>query len=270
MAEPSDEGRSATKVFEVANVYAEWDSDYYDPISAALYDRTVAAMLDALDATSGKTVLDAGCGPGVHSVRAIRRGCRVHAIDISEVALDETRRRASAEGLAGSLTTAREDLTRLTLADASFEAVFSWGVLTHIPEIEKALAELARVLRPGGRLAIQINNRTAWDHKLEAFARALRGRPNRDLQHLPYGDGCWYDFHGEKLWVWQANLDAIADFLARRGLVERERRAVELTHVHQRIPGPLRSAVLRGNNLWQRLGLPPGPAVTNLAVFEKR
>jgi ubiquinone/menaquinone biosynthesis C-methylase UbiE len=269
VSEDRRDEQDPTRVFEVAKVYDDWDTDYYDPTSEALYDRAIPEMLADLGAAPGSLVLDAGCGPGVHSVRAIRCEHRVCAIDISDVALETTRRRADRLGMASALSTRRENLTRLSFPDASFEAVFSWGVLTHIPEIEQALAELARVLKPGGRLALQVNNRVAWDNKLERAARFVLRRPNRSLQHLPMGDGCWYDFHGEKLWVWQSDLPAIARFFEPLGLRQIRRRAIEATHVHRYLRGGLRSAVLRFNNLWYRLRLPARPAITNLVVFQK-
>jgi ubiquinone/menaquinone biosynthesis C-methylase UbiE len=269
MNEDSGDRRDATRVFEVATVYKDWDTDYYDPISEALYDQAVAEMLTELGAAPGSLVLDAGCGPGVHSVRAIRRGHRVRAIDISDVALETTRARAEKLGVAAALSTGRENLTQLSFPDETFETIFSWGVLTHIPDIEKALAELARVLKQGGRLALQVNNRVAWDNKLERVTRFVLRRANRALERLPMGDGCWYEFHGEKLWVWQSDLPAIARYLEPLGLRLVRRRAIEATHLHRYLRGGLRSAVLRLNNLWYCLGLPAGPAITNLAIFEK-
>lgn len=259
-----------TRVFEDVELFEDWDRDYYHPTARRLYDRAVGAMLDFLDPGPGGEVLDAGCGPGVHSIRAAQRGYRVLAIDASSAVLEEARRRAERAGVAGQIRFAQKDLTRLDLADASVAAAFSWGVVIHIPEIGRALDELARVLAPGARLALQITNQAAFDHRLEAFARAALRRPNTDLRQLPFGLGCWYETRGEKLWVWQVDVPALVRHLAERGLALTGRRPVELTHLQRHLPAWLRPAALRANNAWLAAGLPAGPAATNLLLFRKR
>lgn len=260
----------ATRVFEDVGLFADWDRDYYSPSALRLYDRAVAAMLDFLDPGPGAEVLDAGCGPGVHSIRVARSGHRVFAIDVSSAVLEEARRRAERAGVAGSIRFARKDLTRLDLGDASVSAAFSWGVVIHIPEIGRALDELARVLVPGGRLALQITNQAAWDHRLERLARAALRRPNSGLERLPFGVGCWYESRGEKLWVWNVDVPALVRHLAGRGLALEGRLPVELTHFQRRLPGWLRPAAQRANEAWFAAGLPAGPAATNLLLFRRR
>ena len=95
----------------------------------------------------------------MHSIRAARLGARVLGIDVSQTALDEARRRVDLSGVGDRVELRRQDLTRLELASDSFSAVFCWGVVIHVPEIGRALDELARVLAPGGRLALQVTNR---------------------------------------------------------------------------------------------------------------
>ena len=57
-------------VFEQEATVNDWDEDYYPPLAIALYDRSISWMLDAMGAKRGDLVLDGGCGPGVHSIRA--------------------------------------------------------------------------------------------------------------------------------------------------------------------------------------------------------
>jgi 2-polyprenyl-3-methyl-5-hydroxy-6-metoxy-1,4-benzoquinol methylase len=185
----TDVNQTETGVFERRETLESWDSDYYHPIAERYYDRAIPAMLKALNAETGATVLDAGCGPGVHSIRAARAGMKVKAIDISETMLAEARRRVENAGFAGSVEFAREDLTHLSFPDASFRHVFSWGVIIHIPKIEDALDELARVVMPGGRLALYLTNRSALDHKLEAVARAVLRKPMTGVEDLPLRRG---------------------------------------------------------------------------------
>ena len=104
----------------------------------------------------GAVVLDVGCGAGTDLILAARRtgpGGRAIGVDMTE----EMRRRAAQGAAAAGLTNVEVrdgDATRLPVDDASIDVVISNGVLNLVPEKERAIAEIARVLRPGGRVQI--------------------------------------------------------------------------------------------------------------------
>lgn len=255
-------------VFEQRATVASWDRDYYHPISEFYYDRAIATMLRLMDVPSGARVLDAGCGPGVHSVRVARAGHPVLAIDISRTMLEEAKARVTAAGLGSLVEFRQEDLMNLSFADGSFRYVFSWGVIIHIPGVTRALAELARILEPGGKLALYVTNRTAFDHKLESVARFLVRKP-LDQEQLQLGNGAWYQMHEQKLWVWQFDIPELERELAKHGLKLTSRTIGEFSEVQRRVQGPLRHALLHWNNLCYRLKLPPACAAANLLIFSK-
>lgn len=258
------------EVFEKIETFRDWDEDYYPPLARWYYDRAVPRMIKSLEPKPDSVILDAGCGPGVHSVRAAKLGFRVHAVDISTTVIEEARRRAEAAGVNERVTFEQADLTRLQFADASFDCVFSWGVIIHIPDIAAALHELARVVKPGGRLALQVTNRRAWDHKAEWLARNALRKPGPPFQEGPLGRGHWYTFEGEQLWVWQVDPKGLIAELDRLGLRLLRRATGELTEIQMRLRGFPRSLLLALNNAWYAMHLPPGPACTNVYTFEKR
>jgi 2-polyprenyl-3-methyl-5-hydroxy-6-metoxy-1,4-benzoquinol methylase len=266
MPEINEAGRA---VFEQRATVESWDSDYYHPIAERYYDRAIATMLRLMEVEPGATVLDAGCGPGVHSVRVARAGYRVYAIDVSQTMLTEAQSRVAAAGAASSVEFSRQDLTRLTLPDASFRYAFSWGVIIHIHDVEKALDEFARIVEPGGKLALYVTNQSAWDHKLERLLRFMLRKPLLGRTTVALGTGTLYDLHEQKLWVWQFNIGELERQLQVRGFKLTHRIVGEFSEIQRRVRGPLRALLLRLNNLWFRLSLPPGPAVTNLLVFVK-
>lgn len=108
----------------------------------------------------GRDVLEVGVGMGADLVRWARAGARMTGVDLTERAVAITADRLRAEGLRAGLGVA--DAEDLPFADASFDIVWSWGVLHHTPRSERALREAARVLRPGGRYAVMVYHRHSW------------------------------------------------------------------------------------------------------------
>lgn len=258
-----------SNVFEKEATIKQWDDGYYNPISIWLYDEAVADMLKYMDVPPGATVLDAGCGPGVHSIRLAKAGFKVCAVDISDAMLRHAQERANDAGVSEKIEFHQKDLTGLDFADESFDYVFSWGVVIHIREAEKALTELSRIVKPGGKLALYVTNKTALDHKLEAFARLLLRKPI-EREELALGIGNWYEVNEEKLWVWQFDAKALAEHLATQGFQLKKRRIGELSEIQLRLKGLPRRIMLRINNLAYRLNLSPRIAHTTLYVFEKK
>jgi ubiquinone/menaquinone biosynthesis C-methylase UbiE len=261
--------QTESAVFEQRATIESWHRDYYNPIAERYYDWAISTMLRLMEVEPGATVLDAGCGPGVHTVRVAREGHRVCAIDISQTMLQEAQDRIAASGLASATEFRQEDLTQLTFPDASFRYVFSWGVIIHIYDVEKALDELARIVEPGGKLALYVTNNKSWDQKLESLLRFLLRRPVIGRESLRLGTGGWYKMHGEKLWVLQFDIRELQRQLKIRGLHPTHRITGEFSEIQRRVGDPLRQILLRLNNLYYLLKLPPGPAVTNLLVFQK-
>jgi SAM-dependent methyltransferase len=259
----------AQSVFEEAATIQSWDRDYYHPIAERLYDMAIKDMLAMMGAPTGSTVLDAGCGPGVHSIRLAKAGYQVVAVDISQAMLKQAKVRIAQAGVAQAVDLKREDLTQLTFPNASFRYVFSWGVIIHIQDVEKALDELARILGPGGTLTLYITNRAAWDQKLETLGRFLLRKPHKERSHLPLGDGTWYEMHGQRLWVWQFDIPELVRQLAARGLHLMRRRCGEFSELQRRVPGALRSPLLGLNNFYYRHNFPAGSATTNMLIFRK-
>ena len=117
---------------------------------------------DHFPIASGERVLDLGCGFGRHAFEAYRRGADVVAVDRSAAELESVEAlframAASGEAPSGSLARAvRGDLLSLPFPTASFDVVIASEVLEHIPDDEQAIAEIARVVRPGGRVAVTV------------------------------------------------------------------------------------------------------------------
>lgn len=135
-------------------VFAEADPGYFGQgswTSGADYDR----LFDWLEVGPEHVVLDIASGGGAPALRlAERRGCQVTGIDRSADAVATASRRATERDLSGRVRFEAADATaRLPFADATFDAVISVDGVIHLPNRPSVIAEWARVLKPGGRLA---------------------------------------------------------------------------------------------------------------------
>ncbi|MER6300511.1 methyltransferase domain-containing protein [Kitasatospora sp. NPDC001539] len=122
----------------------------------------------------GSRVLDAGCGAGVVArAMAARFGLRVSGVDVLDFHLAEARRLSARTALADRTTFCFGDYHELPFPDGAFDGAYSMETLVHSYDPPRALAELHRVLRPGGRLVLLGPMSTAPLDELPPHARAV-------------------------------------------------------------------------------------------------
>ena len=121
-----------------------------DPYRYADGPDSPALALEAVLEARPRRVLEVGCGPGDAAPRIATSGVEVEAVDISPRMVEL----ATARGVAARIA----DVQALPFQDASFDCVLAAWMLYHVPDVDRALSELARVLRPGGRL-VAVTNR---------------------------------------------------------------------------------------------------------------
>ena len=130
-----------------------------EPWYEHLYDVLHAILRETLGpAPAGARALDAGCGTGFQSALLDGLGWATHGVDVSAGLLAVARRRLPGVALA------RASLETLPYPDARFDAVVCCGsTLSFVDDPDRALAELGRVLRPGGRLLLDCEHRPSLD-----------------------------------------------------------------------------------------------------------
>jgi SAM-dependent methyltransferase len=106
----------------------------------------------------GRRVLDAGCGTGEYSCWYGSQGADVTGVDLSEPSLSRAAEYARGQQL-GNVRFEKQSVLALTFPDASFDYVYSMGVLHHTPDPYGGFRELCRVLRPGGVLVVSVYNK---------------------------------------------------------------------------------------------------------------
>jgi protein-L-isoaspartate O-methyltransferase len=117
---------------------------------------TRSRLREILDPKPGERILEVGPGTGYYTLDAaelVKPDGQVDVLDLQQAMLDHTMRRAAEAGLT-NVTPTQSDATSMPYEDGTFDAAYLTTVLGEIPDQDAALRELARVLKPGGRLVV--------------------------------------------------------------------------------------------------------------------
>jgi SAM-dependent methyltransferase len=114
--------------------------------------------------THGLKVLEIGCGMGTDGAQFARAGADYTGIDLTNAAVELARKRFAASELKGDFLVI--DGENLDFANDSFDLVYSHGVLHHTPDIEAAVREIHRVLKPGGRAMVMLYHRGSYNYRV--------------------------------------------------------------------------------------------------------
>jgi len=136
-----------------------------NPIRALVQRYHEAALMERLGGRmEGARVLEIGCGRGVGTEIIFERfGAReVHAFDVDPDMVARARRRLSGYP-ANRLTLFVGDAAGINAEDASYDAVFDFAIIHHVPAWQRAVAEVARVLKPGGKFFFEEVTKQALD-----------------------------------------------------------------------------------------------------------
>jgi demethylmenaquinone methyltransferase / 2-methoxy-6-polyprenyl-1,4-benzoquinol methylase len=151
-APPSERNRAARELFApLAKTYDR----YARLLSFGQDPRWRSFLVSRIEAEPGDTVLDVASGTAAVAIELARRhGCRVVGIDQSREMLDEGRRRVEAAGLAERIELRETRAEELPFEDASFDGLTFTYLLRYVDDPAAAMRELARVVRPGARVAM--------------------------------------------------------------------------------------------------------------------
>jgi D-aspartate ligase len=126
-----------------------------------------ARWVDPIEKESGARALDVGCGAGHMAVALAKHGYSVSAIDRSAAMVELTLRNAKEEGVSNHVRPSMGDALDLEFPDSTFSVVVALGVLPWLSEPRRALEEMTRVLRPGGLILVNVDNRARLDHLID-------------------------------------------------------------------------------------------------------
>lgn len=128
----------------------------------------------------GKSVLEVGVGAGTDHLQWARAGCVCTGVDLTDAAVETTRERLRIYGFQSDLR--RIDAETLPFDAASFDVVYSWGVIHHSAHPERIVAEIHRVLKPGGLfLGMMYGRHSVIALRFWLRHALLKGRPWRSI-----------------------------------------------------------------------------------------
>ncbi len=173
--------------------------EFYETVDRNRYERYAPWMKTAIgfDRMRDKRLLEVGFGMGTDLFQFAAAGALVSGIDLSPRHLDIARRRFELFGLEADLRIA--DAEAIPHPDGTFDAVYSFGVIHHTPNIQKALDEIHRVLVPGGEAIVAVYHLHSAFHWFCVFGghvfhrRFLRESYRRTLSRIEYranSDAC--------------------------------------------------------------------------------
>lgn len=150
-----------------------WKQIYHlEGLDSTIYQlrrAVVLELVDKLQLSRGSRILELGCGAGLTAVELARRGYRVDAVDTVGAMLDLTRRAATEAGLKDRVRTSAADTHQLAFRSGTFDLLVAMGVVPWLHSLPRALQEMARVIRPGGRVILTTDNRWCLNHTLDPW-----------------------------------------------------------------------------------------------------
>jgi len=200
MSDPNDNLKERVRAFWQANPCGVKFADvepgtrrFYELVEAHRYTKEWHIPIAADFASArGLKVLEIGCGLGTDGAQFAAAGADYTGIDLTDAAVELARKRFELFELRGKFQTA--DAENLQFPDESFDLVYSHGVLHHTPETGKAIQEVYRVLRPGGRATVMLYHRDSYNYRINisllrrAGARLLRSEKGIRLVHKVTGE----------------------------------------------------------------------------------
>jgi len=253
-----------------AHLHQKWISEYYSVKNEEFYEGAFDYITQFFIDPKNSVLLDAGCGSGVHSIRLAKRGYRVTAVDFSANVLKMAEKNIKASCLSDRITLQRENMLSLTFDDDTFDYILCWGVLMHIPDLEKALSEIIRVLKPGGIVVISEGNMFSFQSVILRIFMRLKRKKLSAVKQFPAGLEFWTTTSSGKLLIRHFNILWLINKFKNNGFILRNHIAGQFTESFVKFQLPLLKNISYGiNKFWFKYIRIPQLSWGNIIILQK-
>jgi ubiquinone/menaquinone biosynthesis C-methylase UbiE len=273
--------QTITHTLQKADIHEGWFKTYYQSDENK---KNITEIFDyithSLQAPMNARVLDAGCGSCFNSILLAERGFSIVGVDFSIAALKVGEHFLHSEHR-DAIHIGCSDILRLPFADNTFNYILCYGVLMHIADIEGAVCELSRVIKPGGKLVIYENNTRSLENNIIiplrlflgklSIIQQLRGMPRKQTQvkQTPSGREIWHTWGTNIHLIRVTNIPWLIGRFAQENLVVTQHVAGYFTELHTIVPAFLHKHVCAFNRFWFSHIQTPSLAFGNVLIFEK-
>jgi ubiquinone/menaquinone biosynthesis C-methylase UbiE len=252
------------------DVHRQWEERFRTPANARFYDLVFDHLVRISGMSPEAVVLDAGCGIADYALRLAKHGMRVVAVDFSESVLAMARENVRRSSLSDRIMVRRENILSLSFEDESFDSVLCWGVLMHIPEVERAITELARVVRRGGVVIVSESNMFSCESLGVRLLKRVWRRNRDEVQATPAGLEHWEMTPAGTLVTRETNIGWLAQTFEQAGLTLQRRLPGQFTEFYTRVSSTrLQRLIHAFNHVWFKYVRFAPFAVGNILVLRR-
>ena len=166
----------STELQAIAKYYNDYSESYDSERRKGYYSFINDLEFEKIQAlAAGSRVLEVGCGTGLILERTHAIGAEVYGVDLSPKMVELCRKKG--------LNAQEASVTALPFKDDSFDLVYSFKVLAHVPDIRKAMLEIVRVTRPGGRMVLEFYNPISFKGLTDWLRTLIRGYQPVYIRH---------------------------------------------------------------------------------------
>jgi 2-polyprenyl-3-methyl-5-hydroxy-6-metoxy-1,4-benzoquinol methylase len=227
-------------------VHRDWATVHAESAGLRLDETIRRRALEIMKLPPNARMLDAGCGPQLrHSIEFVPMGFRIDAIDIATPVVESARRVAEELAAENPITVWKDSLVELSAASNTYDFILCAHVLMHVPEIQRAIEQLIRALKPGGWLLVMENNAYSFQEFVRNRLKILYSDPRLEPEGNVY---ITHTSNGEEYIMRQLNVGWFLDFCARHGARLEKRWAREFTELYAVFRNPLLAGLVRKLN----------------------
>ncbi|BDD87612.1 class I SAM-dependent methyltransferase [Desulfofustis limnaeus] len=260
----------AENTLQLSRIHEEWTTNYRTRDNDLFYRCAFKRIFRIFKAPKGYTIVDAGCGSCYKSKIIVDFGYRVLGIDISASALSMARDSINGTEYENHIDLQQHNLTDIKLSDKSIDYLISWGVLMHIPQIDKAIAEMCRIVKNGGYIAVSESNMYSLQAITIRMLKRLLKKEKAEIKNTSAGLEFWEKTDEGDLMTRQTNAKWLVLEFEKHGMKLVNRNAGQFTELYWLVNTKFIKKIIHiFNNIWFEFIKIPSPAFGNIFIFKK-